>query len=384
MKRITKILSGLLVIVALMGIVGCGYSKEEKAEMAGFEKLAKANAIEYIQNKYGFKPEVTGTKVLKVDPGPVPDFFPSATGMVNVSMKYNDVEFMVNITGEEKSTDGKDTYQKKEIEDAFKAQLENKLGIKIETVDSLYSKECFISEKFTDLDSFLNGTESGSAVDIVVKTFDEIPEDKVNSLNYDNVFLMLISCRNQSGLDIISDYEYLTRWQYTGNFYRTDAMDRKMAEYSLFMNGYVFRNMDGEVHSLLFDYKKIDDGMFLVYEKGDNAIEPNVIETKDMAPASDWSRASGKAKSLPTFENPEKVSKSYAVDFGDHLAVQIFMLPEKKSSEEKASRYVALQYIDEEGNEVFDHIATTDIEGMYSFELERMNDLKIALMINKK
>ena len=43
-----------------------------------------------------------------------------------------------------------------------------------------------------------------------------------------------------------------------------------------------------------------------------------------------------------------------------------------------------IQNIDEEGNEVFDHIATTDIEGMYSFELERMNDLKIALMINKK
>ena len=384
MKRITKIINVLLVLLALLGIIGCGYTKEEKAQMAGYEKLAKANAIEYIQNKYGFKPEVTGTKVLKVDPGPVPDLFPSATGMVNVSMKYNDVEFMVNITGEEKSIDGKDTYQKKEIEDAFKTQLENKLGIKIETVDSLYSRECFISEKFTDLDSFLNGTESGSAVDIVVKTFDEIPEDKVNSLNYDNVFLMLISCRNQSGLDIISDYEYLTRWQYTGNFYRTDAMDRKMAEYSLFMNGYVFRNMNGEVHSLLFEYKKIDDGMFVVYDKTANAREVNVVETKDMAPASDWSRASGKAKSIPTFENPEKVSKSYAVDFGDHLAVQIFMLPEKKSSEDKASRYAALQYIDEEGNEVFDHIATTDIEGMYSFELERMNDLKIALMINKK
>ena len=118
MKRI------ILAFTAMLLLVGCGYNDEEKKLMKDYEKQGKTNAIEYVQNKYGITPEVTGINVLKVNTGPVPDFTPPPTGMVNALMKYDDIEFTVNITGEEKSLKGRDDYQKGEIENDIKLILD--------------------------------------------------------------------------------------------------------------------------------------------------------------------------------------------------------------------------------------------------------------------
>ena len=76
MKIAGRYIETILLIFAFTFLIGCGYTKEEKALMKSYEKNAKKNAENYIEEKYGFQAEITGTKVLKVDPGPVPDFSP--------------------------------------------------------------------------------------------------------------------------------------------------------------------------------------------------------------------------------------------------------------------------------------------------------------------
>lgn len=377
----------LLLFIELFLIVGCGYTKEEKALMEQYEKTAKTNAVDYIKEKYGFTAKVTGTKVLKVNPGPVPDFSPSPTGFVDVSMEYEDIEFVVNITGEEQSTDGKDSYQKTEIDNAFKESLEKKLGISLESVDVMYKRDCLMQEKFTDIDSFLALAKDHYVASIVAKTFDEVSKITVEAADYESVELLVISCRNQDGFDLLSNFEYLNNQKYRENFYNVDSIDRKLSEYSIFMNGYVYRDKEGEAYCRQYKVEKVEDGVYLVYDKNEGSTNTRIAETKDMAPAYDWSRDAGKVKEYPTFENPEQISKSYAVEFDGVSRVQVYMKPEKRAKDDKAQRYMALQYIDDEGQEIFTHKAITMVEGLYYVGLEYKDgheDMKIAVMINKK
>lgn len=378
MKRI------ILAFTAMLLLVGCGYTDEEKKLMKDYEKQGKTNAIEYVQNKYGITPEVTGINVLKVNTGPVPDFTPPPTGIVNALMKYDDIEFTVNITGEEKSLKGRDDYQKGEIENDIKLILERELHIDIESVDADYNGDCLLEDKYTNLESFFASMDGHSRVDIIAKTFDKVSEETVYNIDSENTELLIISCINQSAYNIISRWKYLNEHDYKLNFYNAEALDNKLSEYSLFMNGYVYKNSKGEVYCREYEIQKVNDELYVVYDTHESAGSAKVAETKDMAPARDWSRESGKVDTYPTFENPEKVSKSYAVDFGDLSHIQIFVRENNRKENDKAQRYVSLQYIDESGKEVYTHMAPTSVEGLYSLKLDREDNLKFAVMINKK
>ena len=363
-------------------MVGCGYTKEEKQLMATYEKNAKTNAVNYVEAKYGFTPKVVGTTVLKVDSGPVPDFTPAPSGRVNVSMKNGDHEFTVNISGEELNTDGKDDYQKFEIADAFKDRLSKELAINIADIDIRYTDDSCIEPYFTDVDSFLVDVGSQNIISIIVKTLDDISESTVQNAIYDRVELLVVSCHTQADLDVMSRFEYLEDHAYRHNFYRVDYLNNKMMEYALYMKGHVFRNMEGEVSCKLYERKQVDD-LYYVYDKQLASGEVKVSETSDMSPAEDWSKASGKVKTLPTFINPYQVSKSYEVDFGGLPSLQIFMAKDNQSGDDKAERYAALEYIDNDGQKVYTHIGLHKVEDYYSFTLDNYDDMKFALMINK-
>ncbi|MDO4189011.1 MAG: hypothetical protein Q4D29_08455 [Lachnospiraceae bacterium] len=376
----------LTVLITMLMLTGCGYTKEEKAMMKKYEDVAKKNAVNYVNEKYGFKAKITGTRVLKVDPGPVPDFFPSPTGMIDVSMTHDGIDFIVNITGEDVSTDGKDDYQKTEIEEAFAKRISKETGLNIDKLGAKYKKDCRLKDKFTDIDSFLENLRAGGAkvvISISAETLDGISENNLKSLNYDGMELLIMSCRNETAEEIISNSKYFSTHQYDQNFYNVNSMDNKLFEYSLFMNGYAYMSSNKDVYCKKYEMKKVIEDVYYSYED-QNGVNPIVTITKDMAPANDWSRASGKAKELPTFENPVRIGESYAVDFDGAPRVQVFIKQEKKDKDDKAERYVALQYIDEDGNEVFTHIHPTKIEGAYSFCIENQKDMRFSIMINRK
>lgn len=387
MSRHSKLFKNILlgtVTVILFIVAGCGYTKEEKALMANYEKVAKENAVNYIEEKYGFTPEVKGTTVLKVDSGPVPDFTPNPTGMIKVHMSYNGYMFDVKISGEESTTEGVDDYQREEIAQAFTERLSDEMDIDIVSIDVRYTDDNLLEGVFTDVDSLLEELKDRNLISIVVKTMDDISEENVQDIAYDGVELLVVSCENQQCLDILSGFKYLNEQDYRKNFYRADYMCTKMREYALYMNGHVFRNEKGEVTYVDYAHKKVDEDMYFAYNRNGEPGDASITLASDMAPEWDWSKDAGKVDMLPTFTDPKKVSESYAIDFGEHPVVQVFIKESNRNAKDKAGRYVALQYVDENGKEVYTHIATSSVDEYYSFTLEKQDHMRFALMINDK
>ena len=142
MKKKTKtdklLMCGL--ILMLIFLTGCGYSKEEKRDMKRFEKQGKKNAREYIEEKYGFKAEVEDVTCDKINPGPIPDLWPGPNGNVRVTMEYKGRDFHVYIAGDKETTEGVDNYQMDEIMEDFEALLEDVSGYEAEEMALCYGR----------------------------------------------------------------------------------------------------------------------------------------------------------------------------------------------------------------------------------------------------
>lgn len=90
---------------------------KDKIRGEELEKIGSKNAISYIEEKYGFTPEIISVKAKKVDSGPipVPAIQREYTGSVEVELKYNNKNFRVYTAGEENSQYISDNYQQDEI-----------------------------------------------------------------------------------------------------------------------------------------------------------------------------------------------------------------------------------------------------------------------------
>ncbi len=94
-------------------------SKEQKVENDKNLRQAESNAISYIENKYGFTPEIIESELERQAGlfGSSPD----TTAMIKMS--YNGKEFSVYIDGKDKNTEGADNYQQSEIISALTEKL---------------------------------------------------------------------------------------------------------------------------------------------------------------------------------------------------------------------------------------------------------------------
>ncbi len=108
----------VIIVLSVFLFAGCGFSEKAK-----YERQGKKNAIQYIADKYGFKPSVKSVKCQVYNGSPIPFSTSSATGYVYVKMEYNDEIFYVFISGLSQNTDGIDNYQINEVEDAINEKL---------------------------------------------------------------------------------------------------------------------------------------------------------------------------------------------------------------------------------------------------------------------
>lgn len=114
-------------VIACMLLTGCD-SAEQKAQNAEWEAQASENAKAYIMQKYGFSAEVREAKVDRMrgmfGTTPISDVF--------VDMRYDKRDFTVYITGQKESTEGSDSYQAEEIEQALSETIEREVpGLKL-------------------------------------------------------------------------------------------------------------------------------------------------------------------------------------------------------------------------------------------------------------
>lgn len=106
----------LFVIPIILLLNFCGYTKEEKKLIKEYETQGKENAINYIEDKYGFTPNIVKIEAIKEDPYMIPDFSTPPTGRVSLELSHNNKKFIVEIQGDRKTIDGGDNYQYEEIE----------------------------------------------------------------------------------------------------------------------------------------------------------------------------------------------------------------------------------------------------------------------------
>ena len=123
-KTIIKtILLGLLALAIVAGVIVLGWIlavkgfinivknkiDEKENTKRKIVELAKENAINYIEDKYNFTPEIVSAEaIIDVDYTMLSS---SINGSADIVMKHNGKKFNVEISGEEKTKEGYDDYQ---------------------------------------------------------------------------------------------------------------------------------------------------------------------------------------------------------------------------------------------------------------------------------
>lgn len=138
-----KLTAAAFAAAALITLTSCGDSEEQKELNRQYIATAKTNALNYIQDKYGFEPEITDA----VQEREYGMFSSTPLTTVYVRMNYNNRNFGVYIDGASGNTDGYDNYQQEDLYEYLKSfipepiDMELKGGV-ISTSYDDFEKEC--------------------------------------------------------------------------------------------------------------------------------------------------------------------------------------------------------------------------------------------------
>jgi hypothetical protein len=104
----------LFAVMAVLALTGCD-NREQKKLNRQYISTAKSNAVKYIEDKYGFTPEVISAEQERkygwINSTPLTTVY--------VRMNHGDRNFGVYIDGASENTDGSDNYQSRDIADCF-------------------------------------------------------------------------------------------------------------------------------------------------------------------------------------------------------------------------------------------------------------------------
>jgi len=130
MKK-TLTLTTILLVMIFLG--GCG---------SPTQVLAKQNAMNYIEEKYGFKPKVKGVETEYVD-----EFFSSQkSGAYVFKMEHDGDEFLVYATGLGSADACADTYQYDEILYDFETEIADAVGGRADIISLAHTNNYFNSD----------------------------------------------------------------------------------------------------------------------------------------------------------------------------------------------------------------------------------------------
>ena len=134
-RKIFTIINVIQIVLTIIAIILCfcsinGLNKEEEQYVSKLENQASKNAINYINDKYGFEANLLSAKVERIDSGPIIDPSPEPTGKVFVELEYDNKKFEVYISGESETNDGYDNYQYNQIVTDVLKLIETKVNIK--------------------------------------------------------------------------------------------------------------------------------------------------------------------------------------------------------------------------------------------------------------
>lgn len=326
---LTKMIPCLLCV--LFCLTGCGYTEAEKAELQQYEKQGRQNALEYIEEKYGFQPKILDVTCEKVNSSPIPDFWPAPTGNVRVSMIVDNREFCVLISGNEETAAGYDDYQRDEIVEALEREMIEHTGLKAEELFVSYGY--YRSTDLTDkrnamVNTYFNGSN-----------LREIMEENDFSIIYSYIDEDLSEISTEKIIQEIGEGDYLlVSYRSKDDYENSDGHDYNIAGYPLAFdiehNGifirefYFFSEQEDEyVVNHMGEY----DGFYYIVEEG---AEVHFEQTQIDDP-SNWN---GRG-----FVEADQIMEAYCITT-DASKIELY-IPQKLFDPKEAYRAtVALQY----------------------------------------
>ena len=338
----------LLNIWMLAILSGCGYSKEEEAQMRMYEKQGEENAVDYISEKYGFKPKVNSSTCEKRDVVAVPDFSPDATGYVFVEMEHENETFYVYITGEEASTEGIDNYQFEEVKDAYYKEISFLTDEEVKEVYLCYGAYSSADENETAMVSTY--FEGDNLKEVLTE----------NSYHYKAVVSFvdvdLQEIRSEEIMEKLGEGEYLfVSYSSDEAYEKSDNHDYSLygspINYDIEKNGFYIseyrifsENEDEHIKYHIHEYEGI-------YFKAEYAVEDVYLEERDMDSADNWN---GRG-----FLDARQVSESYQIiTDSDYID---FYIPFEYLDIEKTDRLRIVFQAEADGETHYETVVTSHV-----------------------
>lgn len=326
----------MLTICSVLALSACGYTAEEKALMAQYEKLGKNNALEYIENKYGFEAKVKSVTCQTVDSSPIPDFSPAPTGGVFVDMEYEGKTFRVYVTGEEASEEGYDNYQADSIEQAIKKAATNIAG-EIVGIQLCYGRFCVLDthknyglvNTYFDGDNLSEVLEAAGYNRAIISTvgqrLDVIEQGMMVDSFGENVYYALVDYESYDCYNVADDKSF----NLTGY-----PIVYQIEDYALFIDEYRVFQSDTEEY-MDFQVAKYDDFFYCMIEGTYCNFEKTSVNTP-----SNWN---GRG-----FINAKQIYDAYAVDSDAKNVIIWIPGSDIRSKEVDGIRFVTQYYYEGE------------------------------------
>lgn len=330
--------------VALISLVSCGDSEEQKKLNKQYIETAKTNAMNYVQDKYGFEPEITDA----VQERQYGMFSSTPLTTVYVRMNYNNRNFGVYIDGAGTNTDGYDNYQQEDLYEYVKEYIPEPMDIELKGGYVSTSYDSFEAECVNMYRTYFDGTniaemfgEKGCDIyaryineDFSEISTDDFPEDLFES---ERVTVTLMSYRS-AGM-------YGT---YKKKGFNTDE------EAAVYLESYCTMNKSETVKKS-YPLGQID-GVYY-YVEDDIPESVSIMEITPDNPAN-WNNE---------FFTHETASKAYSIKSDRDCTVWIYF-PESDITEENGKYQSFAYYKDTDEGRVYDYYYIHDWDDYYEIQ----------------
>lgn len=269
-----KIIKYVLLLIIVLTVTSCGYTKEEEIEFKEIEIKARENATKYIKKKYGFTPKVISSTAEKEKSDIIIRFSPPPTGYATVECSYKSNKFKVYINGDDKEIDGFDDYQKDEIFKDVGEYIKEKTGLEAyktsikyrSTTDDYLVKDLYEKES---IEEFIKNNEFKIIVEYINQKNLEYVKQQ-NLFNLDKTDMLLVNYNS------ISNYEQAKRFD--DNF---DNIKGRLNQNALYIeSAYLLSNFIDHSTSdyYKFNIKEIDD---IIYFNSQSDVNGDMTLSKD-------------------------------------------------------------------------------------------------------
>ena len=347
-----------IVFLSVSFLGGCGFSREERQQMKEISQTAKANAVNYILEKYGFTAEAVKADVCTYRHEAFDH--PSITGYAMVTMEYEGKKFKVHISGKADTTQGTDDFQHDVISEDAREYFSSLLGYEVYDIYLEYKDKLIMGDQHEhnlinelyqtgEFGSFIQRyTISASVSDCKNQDFTDFPQTNPKTAAYleecveeYDTKVILISYRDEAA--------YQSGYVHTYGFGR--ILDFEIEKDGMYITSYIGFERDG-IECNRFEVQEYD-GIFI---SCDDRIEGN-----DLAVSSgqkEWMDL-GETKKSP-------VSAVYSIQKEQSGEITVY-IPYETFREDWKGRRVYIQHKYEGKWYQYDVILNRTKDGKYLF-----------------